>query len=394
MKKAINHRIMRSNNKRQIVELLRKNETLTKREIAQQLGVSITTVATFITELIDENRISPSGNAVSTGGRKSELYHLNPDSLYVIGVDLQVDRLITLLINLRGQILGIQEVKYTGTDEWQIASTLYQTLLRLCDSTRTPFSKIAGIGVGVPGIVNHQTGIIEFAPNLGWKNVNLAPLLPADLPVMVENEANAAAIGESSFGTAQGRANMIYISVGRGIGTGLILKNDLYYGHNFVAGEFGHMTIVPNGLPCRCGKKGCWEVYASNSAALNLYQHYSNKTLDSYDDLLTAFFQSDPIATRVINETTDYLGLGIANLINGLNPEMVIIGGKIAEAEEFIQYRTLKEIKEHCFEYSYRNVEIKFSHLKNKATALGVGSLMIDYILDTQINKSSIRERS
>lgn len=395
MKKAINHRIMRSNNKRQIVELLRKNEALTKKEIAQQLGISITTVATFITELINENRIVPSGNAASTGGRKSELYHLNPDSLYVIGVDLQVDRLITLLINLQGQILGIQEVKYNGTDEWQIGTTLYQTLLRLCDSTRTSFSKIAGIGVGVPGIVNHQTGIIEFAPNLGWKNVNLASLIPVDLPIVVENEANAAAIGEkTSFGAAQGRANMIYISVGLGIGTGLILKNDLYCGHNFVAGEFGHMTIVPNGLPCRCGKKGCWEVYASNSAALNLYHHYSNIALDSYDELLTAFFQGDPIATRVINETTDYLGLGIANLINGLNPEMVIIGGKITEAEDFIQYRALKEIKEHCFEYSYRNIEIKFSNLKNKATALGAGSLIIDYILDTQINKSSIREGS
>ncbi|MGE5582027.1 MAG: ROK family protein [Bacillota bacterium] len=394
MKKAINHRIMRSNNKRQIMELIRKNGSLTKKEIAQQLNVSITTVATFITELINESRIIPSGNAESTGGRKSELYHLNSDSLYVIGVDLQVDRFIILLINLQGQILRTEEVKYAGTDEWQAASILYQTILRISDSTRTPISKIAGIGVGVPGIVNHQTGIIEFAPNLGWKNVNLASLIPVDIPVIVENEANAAAIGESNFGAAQGRANVIYISVGLGIGTGLIFNNDLYSGHNFLAGEFGHMTIIPNGLPCRCGKKGCWEVYASNSAALNLYHHYSKTTLEAYEDLLTAYFQNDPIATRVINETTDYLGLGIANLINGLNPEMIIIGGKITEAESSIQYRLLREVKEHCFEYSYRDVEIKFSRLKNKATALGVGGLMIDYLLDTQINKSNISERS
>lgn len=394
MKKAINHRIMRSNNKRQIVELLRKRGSLTKKEIAQHLGVSITTVANFITELLNEDRILPSGNAASTGGRKSELYHLNSDSLYVIGVDLQVDRLVILLINLEGEILGTEEVKYTGTDEWQIAATLYQAILRISDSTRIPFSKIAGIGVGVPGIVNHQTGLIEFAPNLGWKNVNLASLLPVDLPLIIENEANAAAIGETEFGAAQGRRNVIYISVGLGIGTGLILKNDLYYGRSFLAGEFGHMTIVPNGLPCRCGKKGCWEVYASNSAALKLYRSYSKRTLASYDDLLTAFFQNDPIAVRAINETTDYLGLGIANLINGLNPEMIIIGGKITEAESSIQYRLLREIKEHCFEYSYRDVEIKFSRLKNKATALGVAGLMIDYLLDAQINKLNISERS
>ena len=382
MKKAINHQIMRSNNKRQIVELLRKSGALTKKEIAQQLGVSITTVATFITDLINEDRILPSGNAESTGGRKSELYHLNPEASYVIGVDLQVDRLVILLINLEGGILGTEEIKHTGTDEWQIASTLYRTILRISESTRIPISKIAGIGVGVPGIVNHQTGFIEFAPNLGWKNVNLAPLIPLNLPVIVENEANAAAIGEANFGVAQERANMIYISVGLGIGAGLILKNHLYYGHNFLAGEFGHMTISPNGLPCRCGKKGCWEVYASNSAALNLYRHYSKTALDSYEDLLTAFLRNEPVATRVINETTDYLGLGIANLINGLNPEMIIIGGKITEAESFIQHRLLKEIKKHCFEYSYRSVEIKFSQLKNKAAALGVGGLMINWLLD------------
>lgn len=386
MKKAINHRIMRSNNKRQIMELLRKSGPLTKKEIAERLGVSITTVATFINELINEGRILPSGNAESTGGRKSELYHLNPDASYVVGVDLQVDRLIVLLINLQGQIIRVEEVKYTGTDERQIASTLYQTVRGISDSTQTPFSKIAGLGIGVPGIVNHQTGIIEFAPNLGWKNVDLASIIPIDLPVIIENEANAAAIGEANFGAALGRANVIFISVGLGIGAGLILKNSLYYGHNFLAGEFGHMTILPKGLPCRCGKKGCWEVYASNSAAINLYRYYSESTLDSYDDLLTAFLQNDPIAVRVVNETTDYLGLGIANLINGLNPEMIVIGGKITEVESAIQCRLLEEIKEHCFEYSYRDVEIKFSQLKNKATALGVGGLMIDYLLDTQIN--------
>jgi glucokinase-like ROK family protein len=394
MKKAINHRIMRTNNKRQIVELLRKNGSLTKKEIAQQLGVSITTVATFITELINEDRIVPSGSAESTGGRRSELYQLNPDASYVIGVDLQVDRLIILLINFEGEILGTEEVKYSGTDEERIASLLYQAILRICDSIRIPFSKISGIGVGVPGIVNHQTGTIEFAPNLGWKNVNLASIIPVDLPVVVENEANAAAIGEFNFGAAQGRANVIYISVGLGIGVGLIIKNDLYYGHNFVAGEFGHMTVLPNGLPCRCGKNGCWEVYASNSAALNLYRRYSEKSLESYDHLLTAFFRNDPVAVRVINETTDYLGLGIANLINGLNPEMIIIGGKITEAESSIQYRLFKEVKKHCFEYSYRDVEIKFSHLKNKATALGVGGLMINRLLDKQINKLIIAEGS
>jgi glucokinase-like ROK family protein len=381
MKKAINHRIMRSNNKRQILEFIRKNGPSTKRGIAQKLGISITTVATFINELLNEDRITASGNAASSGGRKSELYRLNPDSLYVIGVDLQVDRIIMLLINLQGEVLGVEEVKFNRTDEWKIASLLNQAIIKICDSTKIPFAKISGVGIGVPGIVNHQTGIIEFAPNLGWKNVDLPVLLPVDLPVIVENEAKAAAVGEATFGSAQGYANVIYVSLGLGIGTGLIFNNNLFYGHNFLAGEFGHMAIVPDGLPCQCGKKGCWEVYASNNAALKLYQEYSGIELSSYDELLKALFEENPVAVKVFAEIVNYLGLGIANLINGLNPEMIVIGGKITEAESLIHYRLLKVIKEKCFEYSYRGVSLQFSGLKNRATALGVGSLMIDSLL-------------
>ncbi len=381
MKKAINHRIMRTNNKRQILEYIRKNGPVSKRETAQKLGISITTVATFITELLNENRIVAFGNAVSSGGRKSELYRLNPDSLYVIGVDLQVDRLIMLLINLQGSILGIEEVKFNNSNEWEIASLLHQAIFRICNSSRIPISKISGIGIGVPGIVNHHSGIVDFAPNLGWKNVNLSSILPIDLPVIVENEAKAAAVGEFNFGAAQGISNVIYISIGLGIGTGLILNNNLFYGHNYLAGEFGHMSLVPNGLPCRCGKNGCWEVYASNNAALKLYHQYSGTELNSYEELLNAFFKQDPIAAKVFDEIIYYLGLGIANLINGLNPETIIIGGKIIEAENLVIYRLLKEIKDHCFEYSYRGVSLQFSELKNRATALGVGSLMIDNLL-------------
>lgn len=372
---------MRSNNKRQILEFIRKNGPSTKRGIAQKLGISITTVATFINELLNEDRITAFGNAASSGGRKSELYRLNPDSLYVIGVDLQVDRIIMLLINLQGEVLGVEEEKFNRSDEWEIASLLRQTITKICDSNKIPLAKISGIGIGVPGIVNHQTGIIEFAPNLGWKNVDLPMILPVDLPVIVENEAKAAAVGEATFGSAQGYANVIYVSLGLGIGTGLILNNNLFYGHNFLAGEFGHMAIVPNGLPCRCGKKGCWEVYASNNAALKLYQDYSGIELSSYDELLKALFKEDPIAIKVFAEIVNYLGLGIANLINGLNPEMIVIGGKITEADSLIHYQLLKVIKEKCFEYSYRGVSLQFSGLRNRATALGVGSLMIDSLL-------------
>lgn len=381
MKKSINHQYMRSTNKRLILDFIRKNEPVTKKELADQLGISVTSVATFITELMEEGLISSSGNADSSGGRKSELYRLNPDSLYVFGIDIQIDRLIITLINLSGGIVKDVEIKLDQNNEWFVASLITKSLNQICETVNLPFSKIAGIGIGVPGIVNHHTGIIEFAPNLGWKNVNLTSLLPMEVPIIVENEAKAAAIGELNFGIAKAKTNLIYVSVGSGIGTGLILNGSLYYGHNFLAGEFGHMTIAPQGLPCRCGKEGCWEVYASNDAAMRLYQKKSGIKLQSFDELLEAFYQKNPDAIEVIGRIVHFLGLGIANLINGLNPEVVVIGGKIAEAESLINYRLLKEIKDHCFEYSYRGIELLFSRLKNQATALGAANLMIDGLL-------------
>lgn len=368
---------MRSNNKRLILNFLYHSNPISKRAIAQELDISITSVSTFINELLQDNLIMACGNAQSTGGRKSGLFKFNPDAFFVIGADIQIDCLVTLVLNASGMIIAKNVTPLQQTDERYITGLLTESIINLCKQSQVPLTKLAGIGIGVPGIVNRQTGLIDFAPNLGWKNVNLPALLEVESPVLIENEANAGAIGETAFGLAQGIGNVIYVSIGAGIGTGLIFDHRLFEGKNYRAGEFGHMTVEPGGILCRCGNRGCWESYASTEAALRLYRQYSGQTIQSYQTFLNRFRENDPAALKVMDETLNYLALGVANLINGLNPEMIVIGGEITQIQEIIYPRLLKLITNRALAFSLQGTSIRFSDLNNHAAALGVGSLVI-----------------
>lgn len=381
--KTINQESMRIRNKSLILEYIQKSGPVTKAEIAAILGLSSTTVATFINELVNESKIIHCGTAKSTGGRKSALYQLNPDACLFIGVDLQVDRIIGVLMNFCGETVFSGELHFDARDEWSVSETLSQFIKTILHQNNISFSKINGIGIGVPGIVN-SAGLVELAPNLGWKNVDLKELLSIDVPLLIENEANAALWGENVFGTARRSVNMVYVSVGMGIGCGLLLNGRLYTGHTSHAGEFGHMIIEPDhGLPCQCGNTGCWEAYASNHAALKLYAGKSGQTLNSYEEFIARIRHNDPIALTTLESTIRYLGIGIANIVNSINPEVVIIGGKITELQDIIAKPLLKQIKEICLDKTFSGLTFKFTTLNDQACALGVAGLFLEKTITT-----------
>jgi predicted NBD/HSP70 family sugar kinase len=385
MKKVINQELMRATNKKQILEFIQKNAPLSKKEIADRLGLSTTSVSTFINELISEDKIMNCGIAKSTGGRKSSLYQLNPEALYTIGLDLQVDRIIAVLLNFNGDLIETIQVPFKNKEELYLISLLKAAIDQISAARKINPQKIRGVGIGIPGIVDHSAGLVEFAPNLGWKNVNLRQLLGINQPIYVENEANAAALGEKAYGVARNITNLVYISVGMGVGCGLILNNRLFTGHSYHAGEFGHMTVEPDGLLCQCGNRGCWEVYSSNDAALKLYAQKSGVHLNYFEEFLELVQKNDLHAAEVLESIIDYLGLGIANIANGINPEMIVVGGKIAEIRSLIYNKLSKQIKDRCLEKSFGKLVLEFSQLKDSASALGVASLVIDEIMESDL---------
>jgi predicted NBD/HSP70 family sugar kinase len=200
-----------------------------------------------------------------------------------------------------------------------------------------------GIGVSLPGRVDLETQKLAFAPNLRWHDFDLKAELEKamGLPVELENAANSCALAEFWFGKhAIGVRNLVAITVSEGIGTGLILNHQLVQGSTGMAGEFGHTTLVENGLECPCGNRGCWEVYASNSAAIRYYVQAADRgrsvkaTAQSrseltFDDLLRLATQGDPRANKAIDEMAHYLGVGTALLVTGLAPDVIVLIGEV-----------------------------------------------------------------
>ena len=381
MKNRINQELMRSTNKKLILEQIQRNAPISKPEIGLALGLSATSVSTFINELLAQRLIVSCGNAKSTGGRKSVLFRVNPEAHFIVGIDVQVDNLVGVLVDFQGDPMASREIPLAETDEWSVIGRIGRLIQSFVEEENVPMEKLS-VGIGIPGIVQNGTGIVEFAPNLDWKNVNLRQALALPCPVYIENEANAAAIGEKKFGLARDASSLVYVSVGAGVGCGLLFNGKLYSGSTHHAGEFGHMIVEPQGLLCRCGNAGCWEVYTSNTAALKRFAERTGRTSGSFEEFLQCFLAGDPAAGEVMNETIRYLGIGIANIANGLNPEMIVVGGKIARAKEGIFNALLKTVKDNCLDKTFGGLTIEFSRMDNRASALGVAGMVIDSLYE------------
>lgn len=279
---------------------------------------------------------------------------------YVVGVDLGGTKILTALADLEGKLLNKERLP-TKADEGEeaVITRIIDSINRVLNKAGIEEEELEAIGLGCPGPLDVTKGIVYQAPNLGWQNVNIKELLENEIeaPVLIENDANAAALGEKWFGAGQGKDNLIYITVSTGIGGGIIIDRELYRGADDSAGEIGHMVIDPTlDVECGCGNQGCWEAVASGTAlgrlgkeALesgrsSLMEKMVTKIEEVDGAIVTkAAKQGDQVALEIIEQATNYLGIGIANLVNILDPKMVIIGGGVSQAGEMI-FKPIREI--------------------------------------------------
>ena len=253
-----------------------------------------------------------------------------------------------------------QDSLATPAQPKQFLAELIPRVRKLMDAR--PELTYEGIGVSLPGRVDLATKQLVFAPNLGWRDFDLkTPIEKATkLPVELENAANSCALSEICFGRrAEGLRNLVVVTVSEGIGCGLILNHQLVQGSTGTAGEFGHAAIVPDGLECSCGNRGCWEMYASNSAAVRYYTQAGStsrgrrSTTDentiSFDHLLQLAQQGDGKAVDALQQMAKYLGLGLAPLIAGLAPDMIVIVGEVTRAWSRVGPIIKETVRQHAF---------------------------------------------
>jgi len=331
-------------NRRIVLNLIRNHQPISRADLARHSGLQRSTVSVITEKLIEEDWVREGASGHVPRGRRPRFLHLNKERVGIIGVNVRPATTTIGLADLDANFVAQESLPTAGDPERFIAD-LTPRIRNLIEMR--PEISCEGIGVSLPGRVDLNTQRLVFAPNLGWGPIDLkTPLEKATgLPVELENAANACALAEFWFGPRrEGVRNLVAVTVSEGVGTGLILNHQLARGSTGMTGEFGHITIVEEGLECKCGNRGCWEVYASNSAAIRYYTGSSSTARNgkavakspsaapAFDDILRLADQGDQKAVDAINQVARYLGIGVALLVTGLAPDVIVVVGEITRA--------------------------------------------------------------
>ena len=308
---------------------------------------------------------------------------------YVIGVDLGGTKISTAISTIEGNILA-NVVLTTKSEEGEAAvlGRIVQSIDEVIVGSSTSIDEIEAIGIGSPGPLDAKKGIIITTPNLPFKNYNLVQPLKEkyNIPVYLDNDANAAAIGEYMFGAGKGKNSIVYFTVSTGVGGGAVLDGKVYRGHTSNALEIGHTTVDPNGPRCNCGNLGCLEAMSSGTAiakkgkeAVSTNVETSLKkhdTVTSYEVFKEAE-AGDEVAKDIIDNALTYLGIGVANAIATFDPEMIIIGGGVSKAGDIVFDTVKKVVNKRCFKSMAESCEIVPAGLGSDAGVVGAVALAI-----------------
>lgn len=331
---------VRDINRRIVLNLIRMHQPLSRADLSRRSGLQRSTVSAITEELIASRWLTEGAGGHLPHGRKPTFLHLNSERVGIIGVDLRPLTTTIALSGLDDRFLT-QETFPTGRDPHHFVTQLGQRLRDLMKAH--PDISYEGVGVALPGRTDALSQRLVFAPNLGWRDLDLkTPLEQATgLPVELENDANACALAALwNDHYADGVHDLIAVAVTEGIGVGMVLNGQLVRGPAGMAGEFGHVVMREDGPPCNCGNHGCWETLASNTAAVRYYTEAGARrpaavsTPPTFEDLLRLAEQGDAAAGQALDLMAHYLGEGIAMLVMGLAPSLVVVFGEVTQAWE------------------------------------------------------------
>jgi predicted NBD/HSP70 family sugar kinase len=325
---------IRNINRQIVLNYVRERAPISRAEISHETELQRSTVSLIVEELKDRGLVAEI-EGESTGGRPPLLLQLKAAGPIAIGVDLSTEQTVVATSDLAGRVLT---QKSFATD-----ASAEKTLKKVIDCVNKLVKTDEGIeavGVSLPGLVDPETGNALFIPHFRWRDFDVAARLRAatGLPVKVDNDANAAALAELWFGRPEVREvrNFVMILVEEGLGTGIVFDGQVYHGEAGAAGEFGHMTIGSNApVACAAGGRECWEAFASERAALARYAKLAGRDGGagvSFKELVGRALDGERAAQTALLKTAHYLGVGISNVIKGLSPEAVIVGGEMARA--------------------------------------------------------------
>lgn len=358
-------------------------------DLGKELNFSVPTVTKMVGELIEDGIVMDFGKMETPGGRRPNIYGLNQSSGYFIGVDISQKRVHIRLINFKGDLIDEQmDISFEEAHPHERFERLCEIIEDFMSHTVVPKDKILSIGINISGRVNPQTGHSYSFFYFDERPITEIFEEKLGIDVSIDNDSRAMAYGEYIKGRVQAEKNIIYVNVGWGLGLGVIVNGQLYYGKSGFSGEFGHITAFENEILCHCGKKGCLETEASGSALYRkfleklhngqsslLTQQKENEDEITLNDIIDVALQEDILAIELIEEVGNTLGKHVAGLINLFNPELVIIGGTLANAGDYLILPLRSAIKKYSLNLVNKDSSIKVSKLGDKAGLLGASLL-------------------
>jgi len=370
-----------------VLDTIRKYGPINRYEIARKTSLSPATVTNITDKLIKAGFISEIPSSVSKRGRKPINLTLSNKNHLSIGIEIDAHYITGVVIGLDGDVQKSERIEVnssTPEDIFQETVKVYNSLVSGLDRR-----KIIGLGIGIPGLIDPKNRKVVFSAVLGWKDVSVDGFLGImDVPIFIEDNVRAITLGELWYGAGIGKDNLLCIGAGRGISAGIVIDGAIYSGPNDRAGEFGHMVIEKDGKKCKCGNYGCLEPYVSTETIIekvlegienNAYTRFSPKDEDRlFEEIVQAGKEGDKFILNIFEEVGEYLGIGIANIINFFNPELIILADELSKAGELILEPVKRAIRLHALPPI---PEIVISKLGALACAIGSATLAVKELL-------------
>ena len=363
--------------------------------LSEQINTSVPTVTKLIGELMDEGFMIELGKSGTSGGRRPSIYGLNPEAGYFIGLDIRHTHASIAVTDFKGGLVCFEDnIPFILEIDEACLHTISKNIRDFFVEHDLDWNRVLGMGISVAGRVNPKTGysnLYSFDPD---RPINKILSEDLDIPVVIENDSRAMTYGEYLSGVVKKEKNVLFVNVSWGLGMGMILDGRLYYGTSGYSGEFGHFPLLDNDQICRCGKVGCLETGASGSAlvrmiseqlqsgrASSLSRIFKDQGKVNLNDIFKAVQEEDILTIETIEKIGANLGRGLAGLINVFNPQLVVLGGKVAMAGDYLLLAVRSAVKRHAQTIANQDTAIKFSKLRNQAAPIGDCMLSRSHLL-------------
>jgi glucokinase-like ROK family protein len=393
---------MREANNALVLRLIRQHGPLARVAIARRTGLSRTTVSSIVDRLLAEEivREGETLNAAPSGGRRPTLVHFNESVGLIIGADMGRTHFTIIATDLDARILA----RRSGPWDTNLGPII--CLPRLAEEIRTlmrehqlDWERVVGVGIGIPGPVDASLHTLVAPPRMaGWDGVDVEGELRAafHVPVMLNNDTNMGALAESRYGAAAGESDFAYVKVGTGIGCGLVINGEIYRGSSGVAGEIGHFTVDEDGLLCDCGNRGCLEAMAGAPQLVRyaLEAGYVSGEAIAGDqcqreidvaEVVQAALAGDNACQSAIRRGGAYIGVALANLVNLVNPSVILLDGSVARSGAMLLEPITKAIEERSLWAASRATRVQVSALGDSAIALGAATMVLDAVFGSPV---------